>query len=376
MRIVYCIHGTFNSGGMERIVIEKANYLSENGHDIFIVTTEQKSRKSFFKINNNIRCYDLDINYENENNTSLIKKLSSFILKQHIHKKRLMQLLKTIKADIVISTFGNEVNFLYKINDGSKKILEIHFSKFFRIQLQRRGMWNIVDEYRSFIDNLKVKRYDRFVVLTNEDKEYWKGIDNITVIPNFISIPEVTSNLTNKRAIAVGRLSFQKGYDRMIKAWSIVNQYYPDWKLDIFGNGDDINNTENIITELGLSNNVRIYPPTTDIGNEYKESSLFLLTSRYEGLPMVLLEAMSYGLAIVTYDCKCGPKDIITEENGVLVKEGNISSFANSIIGLIENNDKMKSIAKQARKDAYNYTKDVVMNKWTDLFNELTSGTR
>ncbi len=376
MRIVYCIHGTFNSGGMERIVIEKANYLSENGHDIFIVTTEQKSRKSFFKINNNIRCYDLDINYENENNTSLIKKLSSFILKQHIHKKRLTQLLKTIKADIVISTFGNEVNFLYKINDGSKKILEIHFSKFFRIQLQRRGMWNIVDEYRSFIDNLKVKRYDRFVVLTNEDKEYWKGIDNITVIPNFISIPEVTSNLTNKRAIAVGRLSFQKGYDRMIKAWSIVNQYYPDWKLDIFGNGDDINNTENIITELGLSNNVRIYPPTTDIGNEYKESSLFLLTSRYEGLPMVLLEAMSYGLAIVTYDCKCGPKDIITEENGVLVKEGNISSFANSIIGLIENNDKMKSIAKQAREDAYNYTKDVVMNKWTDLFNELTSGTR
>lgn len=376
MRIVYCIHGTFNSGGMERIVIEKANYLSENGHDIFIVTTEQKSRKSFFKINNNIRCYDLGINYENENNTSLIKKLSSFILKQHIHKKRLTQLLKTIKADIVISTFGNEVNFLYKINDGSKKILEIHFSKFFRIQLQRHGIWNIVDKYRSFIDNLKVKRYDRFIVLTNEDKDYWKGIDNITVIPNFISIPEEASNLTNKRAIAVGRLSFQKGYDRMIKAWSIVNQYYPDWKLDIFGNGDDINNTENIITELGLSNNVRIYPPTTDIGNEYKESSLFLLTSRYEGLPMVLLEAMSYGLAIVTYDCKCGPKDIITEENGVLVKEGNISSFANSIIGLIENNDKMKSIAKQAREDAYNYTKDVVMNKWTDLFNELTSGTR
>lgn len=376
MKIVYCIHGTFNSGGMEKIITEKANYLSGNGNDVYIVTTEQKNRKSFFKINDNIKCYDLDINYEDENNTSIIKKMSSFIVKQHIHKKRLTQLLKKIKADIVISTFGNEVNFLYQINDGSKKILEIHFSKFFRIQLQRRGIWYLVDKYRSFIDNRKAGKYDRFVVLTNEDKEYWKGIENITVIPNFISIPEETSNLTNKRAIAVGRLSFQKGYERMIKAWAIVNKRHPEWKLDIFGNGEDKDHINGMITELHLDNSVTIHPPTTAIGNEYKESSLFLLSSRYEGLPMVLLEAISYGLAIVTYDCKCGPKDIISGDNGILVKEGDIGSFANNIIKLIENPDKMRSIAQKARKDAYDYSKDAVMNKWMNLFNEIKPASR
>lgn len=373
MKIVYCIHGTFNSGGMEKIITEKANYLSENGHKVYIVTTEQKGRKSFFWINNNIICHDLDINYENENNTFLIKKLSSFIRKQRLHKQRLSRFLKEIKADIVISTFGNEVNFLYKINDGSKKILEIHFSKFFRKQLQRRNLWHIVDKYRSYIDNIKAKKYDKFVVLTNEDKGYWKGINNITVIPNFISLPEETSSLENKRAIAVGRLSYQKGYDRMIKAWSIVNKYHPEWKLDIFGNGEETNYINRIITEFDLNNSITLHPATTAIGNEYKKSSLFLLSSRYEGFGIVIIEAMSYGLAVITYDCKCGPKDIISGENGILVEEGDITSFADNIIKLIENHDKMKNMAKKARESACNYTKDVIMSKWINLFNEITS---
>lgn len=372
MKIVYCIHGTFNSGGMEKIIINKANYLVEKGFEVFIITTEQKKRKSFFKINDNIKCYDLDINYEDENNTSFLKKFISFQRKQKLHKERLEKILNKIKADIVISTFGNEVNFLYAIKDGSKKLLEIHFSKFFRKQLQRHGIWSIVDKYRSYIDNIKARKYDKFVVLTNEDKGYWKEMKNITVIPNFISLPEEISRLENKRAIAVGRLSYQKGYERMIKAWSIVNKHYPEWKLDIFGNGEDLDYINNMINNLDLKDSITIHPPTTAIGEEYKKSSIFLLSSRYEGLPMVLLEAMSYGLAIVTYDCKCGPKDIISKENGILVNEGDISFFADSIIKLIENNDRMKNLAKKAREDAYNYSKEVVMNKWIDLFNEIT----
>lgn len=373
MKIVYCIHGTFNSGGMERIIIEKANYLSENGYDICIVTTEQKKRKSFFKINDNIKCYDLDINYEDENNTSFLKKFISFQRKQKLHKERLEKILNKIKADIVISTFGNEVNFLYAIKDGSKKLLEIHFSKFFRNQLNRKGIWKIVDKYRSYVDEKMVRRYDKFIVLTHEDKEFWKNSNNIIVIPNFISIPKETSNLMNKRAVAVGRLSYQKGYDRMIKAWYIVNKKYPDWKLDIFGNGEETQTVKDLIEELDLNNSVKIYKPIDNIGNEYTRSSIFLLTSRYEGLPMVLLEAMSYGLAIITFDCKCGPKDLISSDNGILVEEGNINSFANNIIKLIENHDMMENIAKKARNDVQNYTKYLIMSKWIDLFNEITS---
>lgn len=369
MKIVYCIHGTFNSGGMEKIIINKANYLVEKGFKVFIITTEQKGRASFFGIHPSIECFDLGINYEDENNTSFIRKFISFQRKQRIHKERLRDILYRIKADIVISTFGNEVNFLYSIKDGSRKLLEIHFSKFFRNQLDRKGIWKIVDKYRSYVDEKKVKKYDKFVVLTHEDKSFWKNQNNITVIPNFISIQKNKSELKNKRAIAVGRLSYQKGYERMIKAWSIVEKQHPEWILDIYGNGENKEELSELISELGLNGKIRINKATSKIEQEYADASVFLLSSRYEGLPMVLLEAMSFGLAIVSYDCKCGPKDIITNyRNGILVKEGDIENFAKEIINVIENQDLRNRLGQNAGIDIEKYSIDVIMKQWIDLF--------
>ena len=199
---------------MEKVVLGKANYLAEKGYEVFIVTTEQKGRESFFDIDRRIECHDLDINYENENNSSFIKKLTSFKYKQKLHKRRLEEYIRMKKPDIVVSTFGNEVNFLYNIKDGSKKILEIHFSRFFRLQLKRKGIWELVDRYRSKVDRKKVEKYDRFVVLTHEDKRYWDGVKNIEVIPNFIAIHDKNADMNSKKAIAVGRFSYQKGYGK------------------------------------------------------------------------------------------------------------------------------------------------------------------
>ena len=137
MKIVYCISGTFNSGGMERVLANKANYLARHGYDIAIITTDQKKREHYFPLEKNIICYDLAINYGDIQEFPLFKKSVAYINKQSEHRKKLIKLLKNLQANIVISMFDHEVSFLHKITDGSRKILEIHFSRFKCISFQR-----------------------------------------------------------------------------------------------------------------------------------------------------------------------------------------------------------------------------------------------
>ncbi|CCX62507.1 putative uncharacterized protein [Bacteroides sp. CAG:598] len=373
MKIVYCIHGTFNSGGMERIIISKANYLAKKGFKVFIITTEQKERTSFFYIYPSIECLNLDINYGDENNSSFIRKIISFRRKQRVHKEKLRNILYKIKADIVISTFGNEVNFLYSIKDGSKKLLEIHFSKFFRNQQKRKGIWKIVDKYRSYIDENKTKKYDKFIVLTYEDRFFWKNQNNIIVIPNFIPfIPEAKAKLTNKICLAVGRLTYQKGFDRLIDIWKLVYEKFPDWQLHIYGSGELHDSLQNKINNYHLENVVKIYSPTKKIDAVYKESSILLLTSHYEGLPMVLLEAFSYGLPVVSFACKCGPKDLIENGiNGYLLSDGDIANFAGNVIRLISDENLRQQMGNNAYLSVHQYSEKRIMDEWINLFHNI-----
>ena len=131
MKILYCIAGTYNSGGMERVLANKANWLVNHGYEVTIVTTDQKGRRPFFSLDERIVCYDLGIGYEENNGKSFLNKLLRYPYKQYKHRKRLAALIKQIKPDITISMFCNDVSILPRIKDKSKKILEIHFSKFF-----------------------------------------------------------------------------------------------------------------------------------------------------------------------------------------------------------------------------------------------------
>jgi hypothetical protein len=184
MKIVYCIAGTYNSGGMERVLTDKANWLCDHGYDIAIVTTDQKGRQPFFALNDNIPCFDLKINYADNNGSSFINKLLHYPIKQCKHKRSLSKLLEKLKADIVVCMFNNDASFIYKIKDGSRKVLEIHFSKFKKLQYGRKGLWRWADKWRTKRDEKIVRHFDKFVVLTKEDASYWGSLPNITVIPN------------------------------------------------------------------------------------------------------------------------------------------------------------------------------------------------
>lgn len=373
MKIVYNIAGTYNSGGMERVLANKANYLVQNGYEVVIVTTDQRGKESFFPLDRRIQCYDLGIDYEENNGRSFFHKLIHYPFKQYKHRKRLSALLKKLDADIVISMFCNDASFLPSIQDGSRKILEIHFSRFKRLQYGRKGLWKWADEYRSKQDVKIAKRFERFVVLTEEDQGYWGDWNNLYVIGNARSfVLSQPALLENKKVVAVGRYSYQKGFDRLILAWSKVCQQVDGWKLHLVGDGELREALQQQIKELNLSDSVVLGKAETDMPSVYQSASILAMSSHYEGLPMVLLEAQAAGLPIVSFACKCGPKDVVEDgTDGFLVKEGDVDALADRLVRLIKDETLRKRMGARAFARSERYTEERIMKQWTDLFEEV-----
>ena len=373
MKILYCIAGTRHSGGMERVLANKANWLVRHGYEVAIVTTDQEGEKPFFPLDEHIKCYDLAIGYERNNGKSFINKLQHYPIKQYRHRKKLTALLKQLKPDITISMFCNDVAFLPKIKDGSKKILEIHFSKFKRLQYGRKGMWRIADIYRNRQEEKLVQRFDRFVVLTEEDKGYWGDLHNIEVIPNARTFnPTTIATLNTKRVVAIGRYTHQKGFERLIEAWNKIFRQHPDWKLEIVGEGEERIALQALIDNYNITNSITLCPPTNDMDTVYRGASIIAMSSRYEGLPMILLEAQAYGLPIVSFNCQCGPADVVTDGvDGFLVPEGDIESLAGKLTTVIEDEALRLQMGRAARIASERYAEDVVMKKWIDLFERV-----
>lgn len=368
MKIIYCIACTCNPGGMEKIVTQKANWFAKKGHEVIIITTDQKNRDSFFYINPKIRCIDLNIRYSDNIGVGIIKKFFSRQIKIRRHEKLLKNILYEEKPDITVSTFGNEVEFLYKLRHGGKKILEIHFSRWFRLQNNVKGLFRLANKVLTWQDKIIVKKYDEFVCLTKEDLQNWNGLNNAHVIPNFTDISPVTHSENNYRAIAVGRLTYQKGYDRMINAWKIVNQKYPNWKLDIYGDGELKEDLLEMIERLGLEGTIKIYNPVSDIEKKFANSDFLILSSHYEGLPMVMIEAMRCSVPVVSFDYMCGPKDVINKSNGILVPNDNINKLGEQICSLAGDADFVKALSRGAQSTGRLFTPQKIMPIWEQLF--------
>lgn len=375
MRLVYCIHSTYNPGGMERVLLNKVRYLvAKGGYEISVVTTDQKGRPSFYPFPKEVKMTDLDINYTDDKFKDPLTKITGYFRRKRLHKQRLTAYLKEAKADIVISLYPCESSFIPSINDGSKKILEFHQCKLVRLCYDRKGIIGLTDRIRTRMDERMVRKFDRFVVLTEEDKNYWGDLPNILVIPNAaLAIPDKKSDLSAKRVIAVGRFDHQKAFDRLIKAWSLISPANRSgWRLDIFGQGEWENMLKNMISDLGLSDSVRVNRPTQSIFDEYAASSFLAMTSHYEGFPMVMIEAMACGLPVVTFDYPCGPKDIITDGvDGLIVKDGDLKAFADAMEKLMGDENLLETLASNAPKVVDRYSETKVMEQWENCFRSI-----
>lgn len=364
MKIVYCIDSLSNSAGMERVLTTKANYLSEHyKYDIYIVTKKGK-HNPFFELYNKIKVLYLDAK------------------SNRAYKNKLSELLFNIRPDITISLYGPEASFLYKIKDGSKKIIEFHFSKYYLTHLVKgikylkfRRLHLLKAWYIQKKEEYLALKYDKVVLLTKQDLELWGNKDNMTYIHNPLSFrSDKVSILENRRIIAVGRLIAQKGFDLLIESFNFVSQKYPDWTLDIYGEGQDYDLLNGLILKYNLMGKVNIHPPVPNIKDKLLESSIFVFPSRYEGFGLVLTEAMECGLPCVAFDCECGPREIIKDkESGFLVSDFDVNEFANKLICLIDDFGKRKHFGFSSNVIVKKFYSDYIMSIWNKLFLEITN---
>ena len=376
MKILYQIHSTYNPGGMERVLLNKVTYLVEKmGWEVTVVTTDQKDRPPFYPFPEGVRMIDLRVNYSDDNGKPFHKKLFGYFRRRLVHRKRLAALLERERPDIVDCFYPGESSFVPSLKDGSRKVMELHQSKLFHHQYNRSGLMGLADKVRARMDEKLVRRFDRFVVLTEEDAGMWGEMPGIRVIPNAANfIAEKYSDCTAKRVIAVGRLDYQKSFDRLILVWEKLHQQMPDWTLDIFGQGEWKEMLQRMIDERDLQDSIRLMGPTKNIGKEYSESSMIVMSSHYEGFPMVMIEAMACGLPAVSFDFKCGPKDIIKErENGLVVPDGDIDGLAEAMMTLMKDDELRKMMGEEAKKVVETYSEEKVMSKWMKLYEEVVA---
>lgn len=296
MRLIYYLPSLEAPGGLERIITFKANYFAEQGNEVTIITSELGDHKPYFPLSPQVRHIDLGVAFDYPYSQSRLIKLLKYPFRYHRFRKRFAKVLRELRPDITISTLRRELNFINKLDDGSIKIGEFHVTRYaYGAEALKSGnpllKWLKAQLNKKFVRNLS--QLKRVVLLTHEEAGFWSELTNLSVIPNPIITPlNKVSDGKAKRVIAVGRYAPQKGFDMLIDSWALVAQKYPDWTLYIYGDGFLRAELQEQIERLGLTEKCRLEHTVNNIADKYGESSIFVLSSRYEGFGMVITEAM------------------------------------------------------------------------------------
>ncbi len=381
MKIAYVYSTLAKSGGTERMIAEKTSYLAEKfGYDVTIINLFQRIEDiNYYLISKKVKQVNLGIPYFSQYKYKYPKR---FWVKWHINKllkKSIIEAVKQVDPDILIGVSRFNANYISSIKCRAKKIIECHESKYNTIydtNINRSFFAKyFIKIYTSLYFHTIIQNADVIVTLTEGDKMLWKRAKYIDVIPNFstMSISKY-SNCTTKRVIAVGRLQWEKGFDRLLDIWKVVVSKHPDWQLEIFGEGKLKEELDNMITKANI-NNIKLNGIAHDISKEYASSSICTVTSYFEGFSLVLLEAMKHGVPCVAFDCPFGPRNIINDaSNGFLVNDGDTKLFAERLCRLIEDEELRKQFSKAAIERSLLFDPDSIMNKWKNLFEQLNSG--
>jgi glycosyltransferase involved in cell wall biosynthesis len=369
MKIVYVYDALAIWGGIERVIIEKMNYLADvYGYDVFVLTMNQGDHPVPFKLSSKICHEDLNIQTHHQYRYKGFLRYKERYVRQRLLKNRLRAAMEQIGPDIIVSTtlyaseivsLKGEVPWVVESHTGCDHVL-----KYEQISWIRR--------LEALINYRKLNASEVLVSLSSRDTAKWKQLHHdVLLIPNIVHLNTSGHYSTgeNKRVIFVGRFCRQKAVFDLLRIWDLVHQRYPDWNLSLYGEGE----YKDILTEkVGSMNaNVNVYPPTSEIFTRYIDSSIFVLTSLYEPFGLVIPEAMSCGLPVVSFEGD-GPCDIITDgKDGFVVRDRNIVAFADRVCQLIEDKELRTKMGQQAIHSSQRYTAERIMPMWKELFNSL-----
>jgi glycosyltransferase involved in cell wall biosynthesis len=358
MKIVYLYSSLAIMGGVERVLVDKMNYLVSHGYEVYMITADQGQHPIPYKLDERIRFYDLQIRFHSQYQYSGLQRLKEAHRLRRLYFLRLKKKIIEICPDLMVCTTSIDVHRLLRIKGNIPLVVESHnnFS-------HPDSWWHCL---LNRVNNFWIGKADTLVALTHADAINWRRVSrNVHVIPNIVHLNDSGrySDCTNKRAVFVGRLVEQKGIPDLIKVWRIVNQRHPDWQLDVYGNGQ-----MESIPEIKII----VHPPTQDIMEEYINSSMLLMTSIFEPFGLVLPEAMSCGLPVVAFNCPFGPAEIIVDgKDGYVIRNRDIESFANQVCKLIKNQQLRHQMGMAAVQSVQRYTKEYIMPMWEELFESL-----
>ncbi len=355
MKIFILINDITRHAGTERAVCNLANILIKK-HTVTIISRDTSNGNAFFPIDSKIQLIHLGIDIFH---ASTLQKFKKYFC---IYKK-LRELAKENTGAVFIATISSVNALITLLGKNIKTIGCEHFNydaACFRQKVLRRIFY---------------PRLDFVVCLTNADAKKYTFIksNRLFVIQNSLSFDcDAPSDCTAKRIIAVGRLTKQKGFDLLLDSAAIMKERIPDWHLDIFGDGEDKDALLEKIARLKLQSFVSIKSATKNIAEEYISSSLFVMSSRWEGLPMVLLEAQHCGIPAVSFDCHTGPNEVIIYgETGFIVPLGDVTDLAEKTIELALNEELRISFGKKAKENSNRFSPESIEKKWDELLKRM-----
>ena len=369
MKILYIFRSLAVWGGIERILVDKMNYMAEHyGRDIYLLTSDQGSHPITYHLSDRVHHEDLGVCFYQQYRFRGLRRLMvawkmncqySHLLGERLHK---------ILPDLIVCTTADKIGVIGKLKGNAPLVVESH--SICSRTLDHGRTWLQKKLYsHCFLRHLS--NVDIIVALTEGDAKEWRKYHHqVVVIPNFIHPHgEHISDCSAKKAIFVGRFDYQKRAQDAICIWKKVRERHPDWILDIYGDGDMYQEVYLLAASVG---GVVIHQPTPHIFEAYQECSLLISTSLFEPFGLVIPEAMSCGLPVVAYDCPYGPADIISDgKNGYLINNRDEVLFAEKICILIENAELRMKMGQMAKQTSTRFQSDLIMSQWINRINSV-----
>lgn len=349
-----------NSGGTERSCIAVVNGLARKGQSkVYLICTNSNEDKPFYDLDETVKVVYLNI--------------QDYKIQYFVCLSRLYKAIRRYKIDSIVAVEMYSLLFVFPV----VKLMKLfglcinlvaweHFN--FTVNLGRKE--------RDFFRKIAARFADNIVVLTERDVELWRS--KLKIKRSIVAInnpsPYVVNdgeyNTNTKNILAIGRLTYQKGFDKLLDIWGkYITRFGNEegWRLFIIGSGPDEEKLKHLIVEYGISKSVKMIANTPDIGSYYSNGAFLAMTSRFEGLPMTLIESQSFGLPIIVYDCLTGPSEIVSENSGFLVKMDDEHDYLIKLNSLITNSELRLKMSANAKEEVKRFAPETVIEKWVQL---------